>query len=56
MRPSGGITRWISQLTSCDRAAAEPLWEAYFRHVVALARDRLRLQRIGELWARGGNS
>jgi DNA-directed RNA polymerase specialized sigma24 family protein len=38
----GSVTRWISQLKDGDRAAASPLWEAYFHRLVALARDRLR--------------
>jgi len=42
MDPEGSVTRWISQLKSGDRAAAQPLWEAYFHRLVALARDRLR--------------
>jgi ECF sigma factor len=56
MDPAGAITRWISQVRSGDRASADPLWEVYFHRVVVLARDRLRLQRIRELWAREGNS
>src|SRR4051794_22068524 len=35
------ITVWIRALKSGDRAAARPLWEAYFRRLVALARARL---------------
>jgi DNA-directed RNA polymerase specialized sigma24 family protein len=42
MDPEGSVTRWISQLKDGDRAAAQPLWEAYFHRLVALARDRLR--------------
>jgi DNA-directed RNA polymerase specialized sigma24 family protein len=42
MDPEGSVTRWISQLKSGDRAAAQPLWEAYFQRLVALARQRLR--------------
>ena len=42
MDPEGSVTRWISQLKNGDRAAAQPLWEAYFHRLVALARDRLR--------------
>ena len=38
----GSVTRWISQLKNGDRAAAQPLWEAYFHRLVALARKRLR--------------
>ena len=42
MDPEGSVTRWISLLKDGDRAAASPLWEAYFHRLVALARDRLR--------------
>jgi len=42
MDPEGSVTRWISQLKRGDRAAAQPLWEAYFPRLVALARDCLR--------------
>ena len=38
----GSITRCIGLLKAGDRAAAQPLWEAYFRRLVALARARLR--------------
>jgi DNA-directed RNA polymerase specialized sigma24 family protein len=42
MDPEGSVTHWISQLKQGDRAAAQPLWEAYFHRLVALARQRLR--------------
>jgi DNA-directed RNA polymerase specialized sigma24 family protein len=42
MDAEGSVTRWIAQLKRGDRAAAHPLWEAYFHRLVALARDRLR--------------
>ena len=42
MDTEGSVTRWISQLKNGDRAAAQPLWEAYFHRLVALARQRLR--------------
>src|ERR1700754_5164328 len=38
----GSITRWIGRLKGGDFAAARPLWEAYFRRMVGLARQRLR--------------
>jgi DNA-directed RNA polymerase specialized sigma24 family protein len=38
----GSITRWISALKGGDMAAAQPLWERYFRRLVGLARHRLR--------------
>jgi DNA-directed RNA polymerase specialized sigma24 family protein len=37
----GSITRWIGHIRVGDRAAAQPLWEAYFRRLVALARAQL---------------
>ena len=42
MDPEGSVTHWISLLKHGDRAAAPPLWEAYFHRLVALARSRLR--------------
>ena len=42
MDPEGSVTRWISLLKDGDRAAAELLWQAYFRRLVTLARSRLR--------------
>ena len=39
---SGSVTLWISQLRAGDQAAAQPLWERYFRRLVGLARQRLR--------------
>jgi len=38
----GSITRWIGSLKSGDADAARPLWEAFFRRLVGLARDHLR--------------
>jgi len=38
----GSITRWIGSLKAGDAAAARPLWEAYFRRLIALAREHLR--------------
>ena len=38
----GSITHCIGLLKAGDRDAARPLWEAYFRRLVALARVRLR--------------
>jgi DNA-directed RNA polymerase specialized sigma24 family protein len=37
----GSITTWVSALKAGNRAAVQPLWEAYFRRLVALARARL---------------
>jgi DNA-directed RNA polymerase specialized sigma24 family protein len=41
MVAEGSITRWIGPLKAGDHAAAQPLWEAYFGRLVALARARL---------------
>jgi len=38
---AGSITLWIGLLKAGDRTAAQPLWEAYLRRLVALARARL---------------
>jgi DNA-directed RNA polymerase specialized sigma24 family protein len=42
MPSEGSITHWITLLKAGDRAAAGPLWEAYFPRLVGLARARLR--------------
>ena len=42
MTSDGSVSRWIGLLKDGDRAAAQPLWEAYFRRLIALARARLR--------------
>jgi DNA-directed RNA polymerase specialized sigma24 family protein len=42
MSSEGSITHWIGLLKAGDPAAAQPLWEAYFRRLVALARAKLR--------------
>jgi DNA-directed RNA polymerase specialized sigma24 family protein len=39
--PDGSVTRWIDQLKAGDPAAAQQLWERYFRRLVGLARKRL---------------
>jgi DNA-directed RNA polymerase specialized sigma24 family protein len=41
MTPGGSVTHWLHLLKAGDRAAAQPLWEGYFRRLVALARRRL---------------
>jgi DNA-directed RNA polymerase specialized sigma24 family protein len=38
----GSVTRWIWALKQGDQSAAQGLWEAYFRRLVGLARNRLR--------------
>jgi DNA-directed RNA polymerase specialized sigma24 family protein len=42
MASDGSITRLIVLLNHGDRDAAQPLWDAYFRRLVALARARLQ--------------
>jgi DNA-directed RNA polymerase specialized sigma24 family protein len=42
MSDSGDITHLIDRLKAGDRAAAQPLWETYFRRLVGLARHKLR--------------
>jgi DNA-directed RNA polymerase specialized sigma24 family protein len=36
------VTQWIEQLKAGDRAAAERLWELYFKQLVEVARSQLR--------------
>ncbi len=38
----GSVTRWLGQLQAGDSAAAQQLWERYFRRLVGLARKRLQ--------------
>jgi DNA-directed RNA polymerase specialized sigma24 family protein len=42
MSSDGSVTRWIGLLQAGDAAAAQALWEHYFRRLVGLARKRLR--------------
>jgi DNA-directed RNA polymerase specialized sigma24 family protein len=42
MPPDDAVTHWIEQLKAGDRAAAQGIWENYFRRLVGLARKRLR--------------
>src|SRR4051794_22257712 len=35
------VTQWVQRLQAGDRAAAQRLWEGYFRRLVGLARKRL---------------
>jgi DNA-directed RNA polymerase specialized sigma24 family protein len=42
MSSVGSITQWIDQLRAGDRAAAQPLWQRYFRRLVGLAREQLQ--------------
>jgi DNA-directed RNA polymerase specialized sigma24 family protein len=41
MSSDGSITHWIGELKAGEQAAAEPLWQAYFRRLVRLARQKL---------------
>ena len=41
----GSVTRWVTALKSGDVAAAQPLWERYYRRLVSLAREKLRTAR-----------
>src|SRR5262249_15487625 len=38
----GSVTLWIEQLKAGNPAAAQPLWQDYFRRLVGVARTRLR--------------
>jgi DNA-directed RNA polymerase specialized sigma24 family protein len=42
MEPEGSVTAWIGALKRGEPAAAQRLWDAYFRRLVELARARLR--------------
>jgi DNA-directed RNA polymerase specialized sigma24 family protein len=42
MSSSGSITHWLGLLQAGDAAAAQPLWDTYFRQLVGLARARLQ--------------
>jgi DNA-directed RNA polymerase specialized sigma24 family protein len=42
MAPDGSVTRWIDRLKEGDPAAAQQLWDGYFRRMVEVARLRLR--------------
>jgi DNA-directed RNA polymerase specialized sigma24 family protein len=42
MPSTGSVTRWLQQLQVGDATAAQPLWERYFRRLVALARHKLQ--------------
>src|SRR5262245_19433111 len=39
---AGSVTRWVTALKGGDTAAAQPIWERYYRRLVALARQKLR--------------
>ena len=42
MSSKGSVTRWIDALQAGDGAAAQQLWERYFRRLVGLARAKLQ--------------
>jgi RNA polymerase sigma factor (sigma-70 family) len=41
MSSPGSVSHWIAALKGGDQAAAQPLWERYYRRLVALARKKL---------------
>lgn len=42
MPDDGSITLWLGRLKDGDESAVQPIWEAYFRRLVALARAKLK--------------
>jgi hypothetical protein len=42
MPDKGSVSLWIDRLKGGAGEAAQPLWERYFAHLVALARAKLR--------------
>jgi DNA-directed RNA polymerase specialized sigma24 family protein len=42
MSSDGSVSLWLSQLQAGEHAAAQQLWERYFRRLVGLARKKLR--------------
>jgi DNA-directed RNA polymerase specialized sigma24 family protein len=42
MDSAGSVTTWIGRLKAGDHAAAQRLWEGYFRRLVGMARARLQ--------------
>src|SRR5262245_66271841 len=45
MSSEGSVTRWVTALKGGDTAAAQPLWERYYRQLIALARKKLQAAR-----------
>ena len=45
MSDPGSVSHWIACLKDGDPAAAQPLWERYYRRLVALARKKLQAAR-----------
>ena len=46
MGAEGSVTRWIGPLQAGEQAAAQELWERYFRRLVVLARKKLQGTRL----------
>lgn len=44
MSSPGSVSHWISALKDGDSAAAQQLWERYYRRLVALARKKLQFR------------
>lgn len=42
MANEGSVSQWLGQLQAGDRAAAQQLWERYFRRLVGFARQKLQ--------------
>ena len=42
MSAEGSVSRWLASLRAGDHAAAQRLWERYFRRLVGLARAKLQ--------------
>jgi DNA-directed RNA polymerase specialized sigma24 family protein len=49
MASRGSVTLWIAQLKAGDREAVQPIWNAYFRRLIGLARKKLRNARRAAL-------
>jgi len=45
MSSPGSVSHWIAALKGGDPTAAQPLWERYYRQLVALARKKLQSAR-----------
>ena len=45
MPPDASVTQWLDRLKAGDPAAAQKLWERYFRRLVGLARKKLQIGR-----------
>ena len=42
MTVEASINRWLAKFKTGDQAAAQQLWERYFRRLVGLARKKLQ--------------